>query len=100
MRKNKLMAGIAIGAVVGAALSMFDKETREQATSCLKKAKTQTQVYVKHPSQAARDARTTFENTVQTIDRTTTEAMSVLTKLEGYLGDTDSQQNGQADERL
>lgn len=48
MNESKLCKGVVIGALVGAAVSLFDKNTREHAKETVKKAKDTVVYYAKN----------------------------------------------------
>ncbi|BDH63086.1 hypothetical protein MTP04_32160 [Lysinibacillus sp. PLM2] len=51
MSESKLLKSMVIGALVGAAVSMFDRKTREHTINNMKKAKDTVQYYVTHRDQ-------------------------------------------------
>ncbi|KGR89978.1 hypothetical protein CD30_14310 [Ureibacillus massiliensis 4400831 = CIP 108448 = CCUG 49529] len=51
MSESKLLKSMVIGALVGAAVSMFDRKTREHTVNNMKKAKDTVQYYVTHRDQ-------------------------------------------------
>ncbi|MFC0522121.1 YtxH domain-containing protein [Pontibacillus salicampi] len=85
MARNKMLTGVAVGALAGALVSLFDKTTREDTTKCLKQMGTHTQGYIDNPSQAFHDLRSQYERATSTIDNSTKQAVSFLNKMEGYL---------------
>lgn len=96
MGDNKMIKGIAIGALAGAALSLFDRNTRTSTVDCLKKTGTFTKGYVKNPSDAIHDFRLKYQEWNRTLDQQVNNLVTMLDQLEGYLNKVeqlDSKQN-------
>ncbi|MYL34863.1 hypothetical protein GLW08_15615 [Pontibacillus yanchengensis] len=99
MGQNKLMTGVALGALAGAILTMFDKTTRVQTGQCLKSMGTQTKGYISNPTQAIHDFRNQYERATNTLTQRTNDIVSFLDQMEGYL-DTVEQQTEDQQEKL
>ncbi|WP_078549908.1 YtxH domain-containing protein [Litchfieldia alkalitelluris] len=95
MARNKMVEGMLLGAVVGAAISLFDRETREQVVNGTIKAGEKAAHLIKHPGQVASEmkenihqVRTTLEQVsedirfitgkVSELNRTTPEMINMI----------------------
>ncbi|KGX92988.1 hypothetical protein N781_14040 [Pontibacillus halophilus JSM 076056 = DSM 19796] len=85
MSESKLMKFVAIGSLVGLAVSMFDRTTREKTVSCLKQTSSQVKHYSSHPSEAVHSIRSSFAKWEGTINNGINEVLSVIDQVEGYL---------------
>ncbi|OEH91327.1 YtxH domain-containing protein [Bacillus solimangrovi] len=65
--QNKLIHGMLIGAVVGAAVTLFDRDTRDYTVTRLKKCGSTTWNCVKNPSQTVENV----SNTVSSMQKRT-----------------------------
>ncbi|WLR51229.1 hypothetical protein LC040_19035 [Bacillus tianshenii] len=52
-KRNKMWQGVFIGAIVGAAVTMFDRDTRENTMNCFKKNCSSTWDVLKNPAETA-----------------------------------------------
>ncbi len=73
-KKNKLLQGIVVGALAGAAISMLDRSTRESVIACSKKKYNQMKDYMENPElvmdqirEKADKIRTTFEDITEDV---------------------------------
>ena len=73
-KKNKLLQGIVVGALAGAAISMLDRSTRESVIACSKKKYNQMKDYMENPElvmdqirEKSDKLRTTFENITEDV---------------------------------
>lgn len=93
--RNKMLEGMIIGAAIGAAVSLFDRETREQFIHNTKKISKKTVEVIKHPQEITNtlkenihQVRTTFEDIsddvkfivgkVSELNETTPEMLSMV----------------------
>lgn len=85
MGKRKLILGITIGAVVGGATALFDRDTRNFAKEKLASAKSGSSYYMNHPSEAIHNLRNSVEQINQTISNGTSNAINALEQVETTL---------------
>lgn len=82
MQNNKMVMGVLIGALVGGLVALFDKETRTTTKSQCKNAKDKTNYYVKHPSEAIRNARVACNQFNDKFNSSADSAISALEQVE------------------
>jgi len=85
MGKRKLILGITIGAVVGGATALFDRETRDFAKGKLASVKSGSAYFISHPSEAIHSLRDSVEQINQTITNGTANAINALEQVESTL---------------
>ncbi|WP_273128368.1 YtxH domain-containing protein [Metabacillus sp. HB246100] len=66
-KENKFMRGIVIGALIGAAASLLDKQTRDDVMQCGKKATSKVKEYAKNPSDLTNDVKQTFTHMTDSV---------------------------------
>ncbi|CDO04431.1 penicillin-binding protein [Oceanobacillus picturae] len=88
MGNRKLIVGVLIGAIVGGAVTLFDRETRNYSRMKLSNMKYSSQSVLKNPSEAVRNIRKTFDtfnqNFTSGVESTITALEQVETTLEKY----------------
>ncbi|MFC5542054.1 MAG: YtxH domain-containing protein [Bacilli bacterium] len=82
MSGNKLCKGIVIGALVGAAVSMFDDETREQTIAKVKKAKNTVVYYAKNRDELQRLVREKIDTMQKLYEDTKDNVNFIMEKLD------------------
>ncbi|WP_042351804.1 hypothetical protein [Bacillus massiliigorillae] len=76
--KNKLLQGILLGALAGAAISMLDRHTRETTIECAKKGYRQTREIIENPDIVIGQVKETSNKIRSTIE-SITEDVAVIT---------------------
>jgi gas vesicle protein len=64
--ENKLVAGILVGALVGAAFSLFDRNTREDVVACGKNASAKIKGYIQEPTLFTNEVKQKIEDVKDT----------------------------------
>jgi len=82
MGKKTLFSSIAIGAVVGGVVSLFNKETRDYVMDKGSQAKDQASYYVNHPNEAIENLKSTVIDVTEMIDDNKTGALNALDQVE------------------
>ena len=82
MKNNKMVMGVLIGALVGGLMTLLDKETRSTTMAQCKNAKTKTNYYVKHPSEAVKNARVACNQFNDTFNNSADSAINALEQVE------------------
>lgn len=85
MGKNKLLTGVTVGALVGAAITMMDKRTRTDVTLSLKNTGFQAKKYIMSPSVAVHDFRENCENVSRTLNEGINDVYDAMEQMQGYL---------------
>ncbi|HEX6593017.1 MAG TPA: YtxH domain-containing protein [Bacillota bacterium] len=85
MGKRKLFTGIIVGAVVGGLTSLVDREVREYTKNKCSAIKATSGYYIKHPSEAIRNARVTFDQFNQTVSTGVENTINALEQVEEAL---------------
>lgn len=85
MGQSKMIKGIALGALAGAALSLFDRNTRTSTMNCVKQTGSSAREYAKNPSDAIHNFRLKYQEWNQTIDQQVKNLVDILDQVEGYL---------------
>ncbi|MFB1050933.1 hypothetical protein [Paraliobacillus sp. JSM ZJ581] len=62
MKKSLLTKGIVVGAIVGGALTFFDRDTRMSVKSKLRKVNRKTTFLMTHPSDVVAEIRNQYES--------------------------------------
>ena len=81
-KKNKLLQGIIIGALAGAAISMLDRSTRESVIACSKKRYHQVKDLVENPEQVIEQVRETSDKIKSTIESITEDVAFITNQVE------------------
>ncbi|WP_337019238.1 YtxH domain-containing protein [Oceanobacillus massiliensis] len=85
MGKRKLLMGITLGAIVGGATALFDREAREYAKDKLTAAKSNSSYFMSHPSEAVHNLRDAFDQFNQTFADGAANAINALEQVETTL---------------
>lgn len=84
MGKRNLLIGIISGALIGGAVSLFNKDTRSYVKTKCDDMKTGSSYYLKHPSEAVHKARETVDSFNRVFTDGTDNALNALEQI----GDT------------
>ncbi|MEH6944309.1 YtxH domain-containing protein [Bacillus sp. JJ722] len=76
--KNKLLQGILLGALAGAAISLLDRHTRETTIECAKKGLRETREIIQNPDRVIGQVKETSNKIRSTIE-SITEDVAVIT---------------------
>lgn len=69
MRKNLIVKGMVIGAIVGGALTLFDRDTRLSVNQKIKTTNRKTNYYLHHPSEFVAEVRNQYQAISETLIR-------------------------------
>ena len=86
MGKKTLLSSIVIGAVVGGAVSLFNKETRQYVSELTERSADQASYYVKNPNEAIGTLKGTIRDVTETIDSNMDGAINTLDQVGSTLG--------------
>ncbi|MCM3020894.1 gas vesicle protein [Priestia megaterium] len=81
-KRNKLVEGIVIGAIIGGAVSLFDKETRSSVIQGSKKLKDKTTTIIQHPELVTDTVKEKYETIRTTIEQVSEDVSFVAGKVE------------------
>ncbi|AQU72187.1 MULTISPECIES: hypothetical protein [Priestia] len=81
-KRNKLVEGIVIGAIIGGAVSLFDKETRSSVIQGSKKLKDKTTTLIQHPELVTDIVKEKYETIRTTIEQVSEDVSFVAGKVE------------------
>ncbi|GAB1798560.1 YtxH domain-containing protein [Priestia megaterium] len=81
-KRNKLVEGIVIGAIIGGAVSLFDKETRRSVIQGSKKLKDKTTTLIQHPELVTDTVKEKYETIRTTIEQVSEDVSFVAGKVE------------------
>ena len=81
-KRNKLVEGIVIGAIIGGAVSLFDKETRSSVIHGSKKLKDKTTTLIQHPELVTDTVKEKYETIRTTIEQVSEDVSFVAGKVE------------------
>ncbi|BFI97880.1 YtxH domain-containing protein [Priestia sp. Y58] len=81
-KRNKLVEGIVIGAIIGGAVSLFDKETRSSVIQGSKKLKDKTTNLIQHPELVTDTVKEKYETIRTTIEQVSEDVSFVAGKVE------------------
>ncbi|WP_173917298.1 YtxH domain-containing protein [Halobacillus sp. Marseille-Q1614] len=98
MDNNKLIKGMAAGALLGGAIMMLDKETRQYVIGKSKTAACSCRNAAQHPSEAIHTLRTNYESFSERLNNGIDQAIELLNKIEAALnkiGEVDEAVNNQ-----
>lgn len=85
MGKRNLLLGVFIGAILGGLVSLFDNESRQYTKRKMSYAKNRSSYYVKHPSDAIRTAKNTFDQFNKEFSSGAESAINALEQVEDTL---------------
>ncbi|MGG4382989.1 YtxH domain-containing protein [Priestia megaterium] len=81
-KRNKLVEGIVIGAIIGGAVSLFDKETRSSVIQGSKKLKDKTTTLIQHPELVTDTVKEKYETIRTTIEQISEDVSFIAGKVE------------------
>ncbi|KRD92803.1 hypothetical protein [Priestia megaterium] len=81
-KRNKLVEGIVIGAIIGGTVSLFDKETRSSVIQGSKKLKDKTITLIQHPELVTDTVKEKYETIRTTIEQVSEDVSFVAGKVE------------------
>ncbi|MDM8147010.1 YtxH domain-containing protein [Priestia megaterium] len=81
-KRNKLVEGIVIGAIIGGVVSLFDKETRSSVIQGSKKLKDKTTTLIQHPELVTDTVKEKYETIRTTIEQVSEDVSFVAGKVE------------------
>jgi gas vesicle protein len=81
-KRNKLVEGIVIGAIIGGAVSLFGKETRSSVIQGSKKLKDKTTTLIQHPELVTDTVKEKYETIRTTIEQVSEDVSFVAGKVE------------------
>ena len=81
-KRNKLVEGIVIGAIIGGAVSLFDKETRSSVIQGSKKLKDKTTTLIQHPELVTDTVKEKYETIRTTIEQVSEDVSFLAGKVE------------------
>lgn len=82
MKNNKMVIGVLVGALVGGLITLFDRDTRSTTKAQCKNAKNKTYYYLKHPSEAVKNARVACNDFNNTFNKSADSAINALEQVE------------------
>lgn len=85
MQNKKLVFGVMIGALVGGLTTLFDKQTRSKTKIQCQNASNKTSYYLKHPSEAVRDARVACNRFNDSFNASAESAINALEQVENTI---------------
>lgn len=85
MGKRRIISHIVIGAIVGAVISLFNKETRTYAKDKITVLKDQINDVKEHPDKAVRTLRTAVEKVNHSLASSAENVLQTLDKVEDKL---------------
>ncbi|GGD04670.1 hypothetical protein GCM10007216_39110 [Thalassobacillus devorans] len=85
MNEHKFWKGVMIGAVIGGAVTLLDKETREYVFSSTKRAGVSVKSYTSNPSEAIRELRLKYNQLTNRVADGAKDILEVLNKVEELL---------------
>lgn len=85
MAKRKIIINVAIGATVGALVSLLNKENRQYTKEKLTNAKKQIKDIKEHPDKAIRTVRTAVEKLNTTLESGTSNVLNTLDSIQKKL---------------
>lgn len=66
-KENKLLTGILVGALVGAAVSLFDKQTRQDVIASSQKVSSKMKEYIEQPSTFTKEVKQKIDDVKDTV---------------------------------
>lgn len=85
MGRRKLLTGIILGAIVGGLAALTNKEARTYAKTKLQSSKEATKHYLKNPSEAVKNVKTSFDQFNQSFTRSADSTINALEQIEETL---------------
>jgi len=85
MGKKTFWSGIVLGAVVGGAVSMFNKDARKYVKNVSEQAADQVSYYMDHPNEAVSNVKRTISIVSEKINSNSSGAMNTLNQVENTL---------------
>lgn len=81
MSTKKFWQGMFIGALVGGAISLFDRTTREAVKEASKQTMSKTVHYIKHPNEAVETVKTKTEQIRQSLEEISDDVSFIVGKV-------------------
>ncbi|WP_222599239.1 hypothetical protein [Aquibacillus kalidii] len=85
LKNNKLVQGMALGALVGGLLALLDRDTRNDVWNKVKTTQASTRYYAKNPSEGFQSLREGYINISSNISNGVTGALDILAKIQETL---------------
>jgi len=85
MAKRKIIVNIAIGATVGALVSLLDKDTRQYTKEKAASVKYKINDVKENPDKAVKTLRTAVEKVNHTLENSTTNVLNTLDNIQNRL---------------
>ena len=79
---KKFWMGIALGAIAGGAISLFDKETRQSVKEDFNKASGSVAYIAKHPNEFINEVKDTVNKVKATVEQVTEDVAFIAEKVE------------------
>jgi len=81
MKRNKMVEGMLIGAAVGAAISLFDKETRENTIESSKKVGSKAKTIIKQPEIITNAVQHNLKNVIKLVEDVSSDVRYIAGKV-------------------
>ncbi|MCA0971927.1 YtxH domain-containing protein [Halobacillus litoralis] len=99
MGEQKLWKGVLVGAAIGGALMLLDKDTRKYVGEKSRSAGTKCSGYIQHPSEAVHALRMNYEYVSKQVNKGVEELLAILNKAEELI-DKIGQINQEVEDQL
>ncbi|WP_182201471.1 hypothetical protein [Paraliobacillus salinarum] len=93
MKKNLLAKGMIVGAVVGGALTLLDRDTRMSVKGKLKNVNQKTTFFMTHPSDFVSEVRNQYETVSRTMLDGFDTAIALISKFEKTVEQIEEKRN-------
>ncbi|MFZ3577979.1 YtxH domain-containing protein [Virgibacillus sp. DJP39] len=100
MQNKKMVLGIILGGIIGGLITLFDQDTRSTAKGQYQISKRQTNYYLKHPSEAIRNARVACNKFNDTFNKSADNAISALEQVEQTIDTITNKNENQNESKL
>lgn len=85
MGKQKLILGLALGAIIGGVVSLFDKETRQYVSAKIDASKDELSQIVQHPNESLTLLKHDVLNATNKVTDTLDSALNAMDQVESTL---------------